>query len=196
MNVKKTVVNFIFLPVFAPSRLVADSAAYACVARYGWTLILARWFYYWVVFQFRDYHQWWAPFSPPPFGLSVDAYSRLQRCLAVPFGLALMLLLAAVLVLYLRYLHRRAGLILMLNILGATFFLPFVLIQPCDLLLITFVGWHVVPVVTLHTIVLVWESWAAIRIVSAANRLSRRQQIGGIVLLCGTWIGIAGAVWR
>jgi len=166
------------------------------VARFGWVLILLRWGYYSVRFQFRDYEGRWAPFAAPPFGLGVTEYAHLQRTLAVPFGGLMMLALAAVAVLFVRCLGRRAGFVAMFNVLGATFFLPFVPLQPCDQVLIAAGGWRVAPVVVLHTAVLVWESWATMAIVAVQHRLRGWQEGVGIVLLCGTWIGIAAAAWR
>jgi len=148
------------------------------------------------VFQFRDYHGRWPPFSPPPFGLSIDTYARLQRSLSLPFGVALMLLLTAALVVYLRRLRRGTAFIPTLNTLGTTFFLPFLLVQPIDQLIIALVGWRRLPVAELHTAVLAWESWAAARIVSVVHGLSWIQCLGGVVLLCGIWIVIAGVGWR
>jgi len=127
---KQPIIQAICQSVFAPAKLARNAAAYAFTTRYGWTLIIVRWLYYSIVFQFRDYHGRWPPFSPPPFGLSIDTYARLQRSLSLPFGVALMLLLTAALVVYLRRLRRGTAFIPTLNTLGTTFFLPFLLSNP------------------------------------------------------------------
>ena len=192
----RSVLEAIWEPVFIPSRFARNSAAFSVVIRYGWTLIVVRWLYYSIVFQFRDYNGGWTPFVRPPFGLSIDTYARLQRWFALPFGVLLMLILATCLVLYLRSMGKQIGVRFTLNVLGATFFLPFVLLQPCDRMMIALAGWRILPVIALHTAVLVWESWAAIEILSATSRLTRVQRLGGIALLCVTWIGIVSPVWR
>lgn len=182
--------------VFAPRAFAADTRAFAFVMRWGWVFILLRWGYYSVVFRFRDYHGSWAPFWPPPFGLDVDAYARLQRDLALPFGIVLMLAMSLALVAYLRLIRRRVPFPTVVNILGVTFFLPFVLLQPIDAVFVAMDGWRLVPVTVVHTAVLVWESWAALEVISATQQLGRAQRVSGIVVLCAVWILLAGQVWR
>jgi hypothetical protein len=81
------------LSAFKPSALVKNRKACDFVLRYGWTLIVARWLYYSILFQFRDYQGRWAPFVPPPSGLDMDSCAAPQRALDLPFSLVLMLTL-------------------------------------------------------------------------------------------------------
>lgn len=192
----KPILEAICQSVFSPRRFAQNAAAYGLATRYGWILIAARWLYYSVAFQFRDYQGSWKPFVAPPFGLSTETYARLQRWLAVPFGFVMMLALAACLAMYLRLLRKRPGFAAVFNIVAVTFFLPFVLLQPCDRLMIALAGWRMLPTIVLHTAVLVWESWAATEIVSAVCGLSRVQRLGGIAILCASWIAVAASVWR
>lgn len=182
--------------VFAPADLVRDNGAFAFATRYGWTLIVARWGYYSIIFQFRDYHGRWKPFWAPPFGLTVDLYASLQRCLSLPFGLALMLVLAGCTVAYLRHLGKAIGILPVLNVLGVAYFLPFVLLQPLDQFVIALMGWRLLPIAALHTAALVWESSAAAWILSEMQDLTRTERLQVGVLLAGLWIAIAGTVWR
>jgi len=52
-----------------------------------------------------------------------------------------MLLLSLALGAYLRFIKKRVSVFILLNILGTTFFLPFVLVQPIDLVMIAFISW-------------------------------------------------------
>jgi len=192
----KAAIRAVSKSVFTPAALVSDKAAYAFAIRYGWTFIVARWTYYSILFQFRDYHGRWKPFQPPPFGLTIDAYASLQRLLSLPFGLVLMLVMSSCTVAYLRRLRKAVFLTSVLNALGVTFFLPFVLLQPLDLITIAIAGWRVLPIATLHTAVLVWEAWAFTGILSAIHGLSRMERLEVGVLVTGLWIAIAAAVWR
>ncbi|RJQ51625.1 MAG: hypothetical protein C4521_12065 [Actinobacteria bacterium] len=128
--------------------------------------------------------------------MSLVTYARLQRALSLPFGLALMAALALALVAYLHQIDRPLPFGAVFNILGVSFFLPFVLVQPVDQLVIALVGWKLVPVSVIHTAVLTWESWAAMMIVSGTVGLGRARQLAGIVLLSAVWIVITGLVWR
>jgi hypothetical protein len=186
----------VFRSTFAPRRLRDDEAGFRVVTRYGWVLIVVRWTYYSIVFQLRDYRGQWAPFIPSPFGMSVDAYAGLQRTLALPFGIGLMILLAASLVVYLRFTGTAARLPMTFNVLGSAFFLPFVLVQPIDLVLIALDAWRLVPVTVIHTAVLVWESWIALAVLSTRYPLNRACRLGGTLVTCGAWILVAGTFWR
>jgi hypothetical protein len=126
------ILKALYLSVFKPRALVDNRKAYDFVLHSGWALIVLRWLYYSILFQFRDYHGRWAPFVPPPFGLDRDPYTALHRTLALPFGLVLMLTLSLSLAASLRISKNSIPLIAMLNILGATFVLPFVVAQPMD----------------------------------------------------------------
>ncbi len=193
---RSAVLRAIWQSVFAPARLARDKAALTFAIRYGWTLIVARWLYYAIIFQFRDYHGGWRPFRPPPFGLTIDAYAFWQRVLALPFGMALMLVLSVSTVAYLRYLRRTAFIWPVLNILGVAYFLPFVLLQPLDQLVIALAGWQVLPVAALHTAALAWESWASARVLSEIHGLSRMERVTVSLLLMCLWIAIAAPLWR
>lgn len=189
-------VKAVFQCVFAPRRLAKHEAGYRFVTRYGWILIVARWAYYSVLFQVRDYEGRWAPFVAPPFGINIDTYARLQRTLAVPFGIGLMLVLAVALLAYLRLIGATVPFATTFNVLGAAFFLPFVLLQPIDQGIIALIGWQLAPIAVLHTAVLVWESWAAVEVLSTSYDLSRAGRLGGMVVVCSVWILIAGSLWR
>jgi hypothetical protein len=184
------------LSIFRPRSLIRHPGAYAHVTGYGWIYIVLRWLYYSIVFLFRDYHGRWRPFAPTPFGLDLDTYARLQRILALPFGFALMLIMSLCLTAYLRARSRRVSSRYVLNILGATFFLPFVLVQPIDQLIIALWGWALVPVSIVHTAILFWESLAATLVISGQHPLSRLDKIVSVILLMGVWILITGILWR
>ena len=190
------VLRAIYRSTFAPQEVVGDPTTLTFVLRYGWVLIVVRWAYYSLLFQFRDYHGRWTPFVAPPFGLSLDSYASLQRSLSLPFGLVLMAALALVLVAYLRLIGRPLRFLDAYNVLGVAFFLPFVLVQPVDQIVIALVGWQLVPVTVIHTAVLFWESWAAMRIISGLAGLTRAHEFTGGLLVCAVWIAITGVVWR
>jgi hypothetical protein len=184
------------LSVFKPRALAADMSGYRIVVQFGWVFIVIRWSYYSLVSLLRDYHGRWAPFVPAPFDLDVDTYATLQRALSLPFGIVLMLTLCAVLTAYLWMIHRKAPPATVLNVLGATFFLPFVIVQPIDQLMMALLGWKIVPVTILHTAVLFWESWAAVQLISSKNGMTVVERMGGAVILSLVWILVAGALWR
>ena len=186
----------IYQSVFRPSSLVENQRAYDFVRRYGWILIVVRWLYYSILFQFRDYHGRWSPFWPPPFGLDTDTYAKLQRSLSLPFGVVFMLVLSISLAAYLRVIQKTTSVVTVLNILGVTFFLPFVLAQPVDQVIIALIGWKLVLVTVIHTALLFWESWAATEIISSTNELRVSQKVTGTVILSVVWILIAGSLWR
>lgn len=186
----------IYQSVFKPHSLVDNQRAYDFVRRYGWVFIVVRWLYYSVLFQFRDYHGRWSPFWPPPFGLDMAAYANLQRSLALPFGIVLMLALSIGLAAYLGIIKKKVSVATTLNILGMTFFLPFVLVQPVDQVVIALVGWKLIPVTAIHTVLVLWESWAAIEVISSVNELKVPERVVGTVILSVVWILIAGSLWR
>jgi len=117
------------------------------------------------------------PFVSPPFGLDMNSYATLQRTLALPFGLVLMLTLSLSLVAYLCSIKKSVPVIAVLNILGATFFLPFVLVQPVDQVIIAIWGWSLVPVSIVHTSELLWESRATLEIISSMKTLQASQKV-------------------
>jgi len=186
----------LYQSVFRPRAFVNNPKGVLLVNKYGWILIIVRWFYYSIIFTFRDYHGVWKPFVPPPFGLDLDTYSILQRTLALPFGMGLMLTISVVLHSYLKSRKEVVPFHNILNILGVTFFLPFVIIQPIDQLIIYTIGWKMIPVTILHTIIAVWESFAALCILSSIYNMDRSEIVVGIGLLIFIWIVITGIFWR
>jgi hypothetical protein len=186
----------IFISVFRPRALVKVPAYWNFVIRRGWILIVARWLYYSVLFLLRDYHGRWAPFTPPPFGLETDTYAFLQRSLSLPFGLALMCLLALSLALFFRLRGREIGFIPILNVLGVAFFLPFVIVQPIDQLILALFGWTLLPVAIVHTAVLIWESWIALTLLSLKTKIGWSDRLAGASILTFAWIVVAGVLWR
>ncbi len=187
----------IYQSVFAPRKFWASRAGKAAVNRYGWLFIVLRWVYYSIVFAvFRDYSGSWKPFAPPPLGLSLRVYGSLQSYLSPLFGFFLMSCLAASLWGYLRLRNRHISLFKLLNLLGIAFFLPFVILQPLDILAIVTVGWASQLIIPLHSVVLIWESLAAMLIVHEMLPLNRGDIIAGSVLLMGLWIAVCAALWR
>ena len=186
----------IYQSVFKPSSLLENPKGILFVNKYGWIFIIVRWFYYSILFLFRDYHGSWKPFIPPPFGIDLGMYVTLQRSFALPFGIFLMFAMSIALSSYLRGIQKNMPTFKVLNILGITFFLPFVIVQPIDQLLILTIGWKMVPVTLIHTVIAVWESFAATSIISSMCNLKRSEQFIGTFLLVAIWILITGALWR
>jgi hypothetical protein len=182
--------------VFKPRSLLDNQRGFNCLVQYGWILIVVRWLYYTVLFQFRDYHGRWAPFVSTPFDIEIDTYAALQQSLSLPFGIILMLMLSMLLVAYLQLIKKKVSFFIVLNILGTTFFLPFVLVQPVDQVIIALRGWELVPVVVIHTAILIWESWASVKVISIKIELKIHEKLIGIVILSVTWILITGPIWR
>lgn len=182
--------------VFRPHHLGDKSGDLVFIIRYGWIFILVRWFYYSILFQFRDYHGTWEPFIPPPFNLDLDTYADLQRALSLPFGVILMFILALALYTYLSVINKKIALFTLGNILGVSFFLPFLLVQPIDQWIIVLTGWKLIPVTTIHTAVLLWESWASVEILSIIVELKYSEKLISIIILSGVWMLITGMLWR
>lgn len=107
-----------------------------------------------------------------------------------------MLALSLFLALYLKAIGRSTSILTVLNILGVTFFLPFVLVQPIDLLIIFLAGWKMAPVAVIHTAVLLWESWAATAVISGIYGLKVHEKAISILILMALWVLITGALWR
>ena len=182
--------------MFHPSVLSKDEKAFAIITRYGWILILIRWSYYSLIFAFRDYEGMWTPFAMPPFGLNLVLYGKLQSALALPFGVFLMAAMAGALAFFLRTRGKRMDVRSIVNILGSAFFMPFVFVQPIDQLIIYTIGWKLLPVSIIHTLVLMWESLAAITAISAINRLKMVEKLTGVLIIMATWMLVTGPVWR
>jgi hypothetical protein len=136
------------------------------------------------------------PFIPPPFNLDLDTYAHIQRIISLPFGIMLMLILAMGLYIYLGIIKKQISLLILVNILGATFFLPFVIVQPIDQIIIYFIGWKLLPVTIVHTIILIWESWASVEVISQVVDLKKIEKNFGIIVLSILWILITGPLWR
>jgi len=186
----------LYQSIFRPRAFINNPKGVLFVNKYGWVLIIIRWVYYSILFTFRDYDKRWKPFIPLPFGLDLDTYSFWQRNLALPFGLGLMFTLSIVLHSYLTSRKKMIPFHKLLNILGVTFFLPFVIVQPIDLLIIYTIGWKLIPVTILHTIIAVWESFAALSLLSRIYDLDRSETVVGTGLLVMVWIIITGIFWR
>jgi hypothetical protein len=189
-------VKAIIQSVFKPHHLSQNKEGLKFITHLGWIFIVARWFYYSILFQFRDYHGAWTPFAPPPFHLDLDSYANLQRAFSLPFGIILMLLMAFALRSYLAFRDKKASPFVLLNILGVAFFLPFVFVQPIDQLIIATIGWKLLPITILHTAILLWESWAAVEIIATIMELKVFEKLVGIFVLSATWIVITGILWR
>lgn len=107
-----------------------------------------------------------------------------------------MLAMSVTLSIYLRLRKKNISIVKVLNILGITFFLPFVIVQPIDIAVISTIGWQMLPVVPIHTLILVWESFAATSIISSICGLKWWEKVVSIVVLMAVWILISGALWR
>ena len=187
----------IYQSVFRPGAFCRNPKGRLLIDRYGWVFVAIRWLYYSIVFSLlRDYRGAWKPFDPPPFGLSLDAYATLQRLLAPIFGFFIMAAIAGSLVAYLGMAGKRVSFVRTFNILGVTCFLPFVVLQPLDLMVITTVGWSLIFITLLHTLVLVWEAVAATAILDNLYWIGWRDRIVGTLLIEVVWIAISAPLWR
>lgn len=187
----------IYQSVFFPESFAENSRALLCVLRFGWIFILTRWLYYSILFIFfRDYHGAWRPFAGLPFGVDLRTYAALQRELAVPFGVFVMAVMSVALRWFLGLVGKRVSHATIFNILGVTFFLPFILLQPIDLFLIRTGRWQMPIVAPIHTAALIWESVAAVRVLSVLTPMKRWQEAVAAVLLIGVWILLCGLFWR
>jgi len=65
-----------------------------------------------------------------------------------------------------------------------------------DQLIIAIWGWALVPVSIAHTVVLLWESWATMEIISSMKPLQASQKIVGMVVLSAARLLGTGRVWR
>lgn len=155
----KQITNAIWQSVVSPNQFLANTKSKSIIIKYGWIFILLRWSYYsFTFFLFRDYQGSWKPFSPIPFGLNIGTYAFLQIRFSVFFGIFLMFSIAFFLWTYLRYKKITISLFEIFNILGITFFLPFLIVQPLDLFIINIFGWVMFIIIPLHTLILLWEA--------------------------------------
>ena len=187
----------IALAVFSPRKVRSTSGWHVLFTKWGWLFIPVRWAYYSGIFVFfRDYEKTWRPFVPPPFGLSYARYAQFQQIFSVPFGMLLMILIALVLYIYMGLRNRPLSFLNIINVLGVTYFLPFLLLQPIDVLSIFTVGGVGLVIAPLHSIVLLWEAIATVIIVGGLAKLSRADYLIAVLLQVGTWIGICAPLWR
>lgn len=183
--------------VVRPRAFCQNPAGRLLADRYGWLLIAARWLYYSAVFTlFRDYHGAWAPFVAAPFGLDLDTYATLQQSLSVVFGFGLMGAIAGALVAYLRGSGKAVSVFQVFNILGVTFFLPFVILQIFDAVVLVTSGWAMALIIPLHTAALLWEAGATVQILGHLHGLRMPDKAVGAALTTGIWIAIAAPLWR
>ena len=190
-------IRVLFLSVFAPRKISKETLEKQLI-RSGWIFILIRWAYYSMVFTlFRDYQNAWTPFFKPPFGLSLNTYATLQKSLSIFFGFLLMTMISYGLFLIFRLRERISiQLLKILNILGVAYFIPFVILQPLDVLTINILGWSRFIIIPLHTIVLVWESIIAVILIDKIYPIKLREKITGIIFQVITWILLCALFWR
>jgi hypothetical protein len=191
------VIKLLFSSVFTPKAIPKEEIERK-IFRFGYMFILTRWAYYSILFSFlRDYHRAWSPFFMPPFGLSLDVYAFWQSILSVPFGLMLMAIIATVLSALLK---TRGGHTLsvknILNVLGVTYFVPFAILQPLDVLAVIFAGWIPIIIIPLHTVVLVWEGAATVILLHKLHPVSRARKVAAVFLQVFTWIALCAVFWR
>ncbi len=183
--------------VFSPGSFLESPKGGLITDRIGWVFIALRWLYYSLVFTLvRDYHGTWRPFVDPPFGMSLDSYARLQRLLALPFGFTVMLAMSFAVWSYLAAVGKRVPLFKVLNILGVTCFIPFLLVQPFDLALIHLACWKMAVIVPVHSGILFWECVAAMVIAGKLVDLSMAQRAIGAVIPGSVWILLCALFWR
>jgi hypothetical protein len=82
------------------------------------------------------------------------------------------------------------------NVLGYTFFLPFVILQIIDLIFFQLTGWNIYSFSITHTLFLIWESIAAVLILSKLKKLNSFHMIISNGLIIMTWILICALLWR
>ena len=182
--------------VVTPQEFLKNPKGTLLLNRYGWVFIVVRWLSCSVIFVFRDYYGSWEPFVPPPFGLSVDVYAFLQRSLALPFGVGLMVVMSLGLSGYLHLIKKSIPLVKIVNILGVTFFVPWVILQVVDVVVLYSVGWHSMVIIPAHTIVLVWESAAAAEIISRLCNLKSSEKVLSTAVIMVIWIFLCAVLWR
>ncbi len=190
-------INTIWQSVFAPKLFQKNPKGELVVNKYGWIFIGVRWLYYSILFSlFRDYSGEWKPFVPPPFNLSLETYALLQRYFSVIFGFFLMFSIAIALWTYIKIIGKDIPLFKILNILGITFFLPFIILQPIDRLVIISFGWTMPLITFLHTLFLLWEGIAAVLIIDNICKLKVSVKITSVFIITAIWIFICGIFWR
>lgn len=190
-------VNSIYQSVFNPSRFIEIIEDNKTILYLGWILILIRWGYYSVLFSFfRDYNISWKPFVKPPFNLSIEQYSSIQSKFSILFGFFLMSSLTLSIWLYFRIRKKHIELKKIFNVLGYTFFLPFVILQIVDLISFQIIGWDLITFTITHTLFLIWEAIVTIVIISKLIQLKIFDKIISSGLLIIIWIIICSFLWR
>ncbi|MFW9905341.1 MAG: hypothetical protein ACFFFH_13455 [Candidatus Thorarchaeota archaeon] len=193
----KLIIKALWLAVFSPGQVLENQKRVAIIMKYGWIFIMIRWVYYSFFFAFfRDYHGSWEPFSPVPFGMSIDTYAFFQIRFSIFFGIFLMFCIALCLWFYLYFKKKPASLFMIFNILGITFFLPFLILQPFDLIIINTVGWVMYIIVPLHSAFLIWEAVVTMRIFHHRSLLTPSEQFRGVLLILSVWIILSFLFWR
>jgi hypothetical protein len=190
-------IKAIFLSVFSPKGTPKDIIEKQIV-KYGSLFILIRWAYYSIVLSiFRDYNNDWSPFIKPPFGLSIDTYAFWQSKLAIFFGFFLMAMIAGGLfVLFRRRNKLSLSFIKIMNLLGFTYFIPFVILQPVDKLIINIFGWTPFIIIPLHTIVLIWEAKVTVILIDKIYPIKLFEKYIGVFLQITIWIMLCTIFWR
>ncbi|MFW9853506.1 MAG: hypothetical protein ACFFFG_00500 [Candidatus Thorarchaeota archaeon] len=189
--------NAVWQSVFRPKKFFSNRQSSLIQEKYGWMFILVRWAYYSVIFMFfRDYKGLWRPFQPIPLGFSLDTYAFLQPRVSIFFGIFLMTSIAICLWLYLNRRKKGIQLFRIINTLGVTFFLPFVLVQPIDFFLLSTIGWNIVIIAPLHTFVLIWETQASIILLDHIRELTSSEKVMGGLIIAAVWIFITALFWR
>lgn len=186
----------IYQAVFDAGSFLKNPKSSLIINKYGWLFIVFRWLSYSLIFSFRDYYGRWKPFVSPPFGLALGDYASLQINFSLLIGVIAMGSIAFSLFSYLRLIKKEVSVFKIFNILGITFFLPWLILQPIDFLMISTIGWKILPVVVIHTIFLFWESLAATEILSSMKKLKPSEKAVCISLAMLVWILILSIIWR
>ncbi|KYK34186.1 MAG: hypothetical protein AYK19_02790 [Theionarchaea archaeon DG-70-1] len=181
--------------VVTPRSFLENPEGYRIV-QYGWLFIIARWLANSFIFSFRDYYGFWKPFAPPPFGLNVDTYAFVQKYFSVVFGVGLMVAISVGLSGYLRMIEKGVPVVDILNILGITFFLPWVVVQVIDFAVVYTVGWVGIVVIPVHAGILVWESAAATEVISGTCNLKLIEKVISTAVIMVIWILLCTVLWR
>jgi hypothetical protein len=191
------IITAIYHSVFYPSAFIREIENKRSILYFGWILILIRWGYYSILFSFfRDYNDSWRPFVQPPFSLSIEQYSFFQSRFSIFFGLLLMFSITLVIWIYFKILQRKIDLLKVFNVLGYTFFLPFVILQIIDLVFFQVTGWDLLTFSITHTLFLIWEAAVTIVIISKLIKLNTLNIVISNGLIIITWILICALLWR
>ena len=189
-------VKVIFQSVYNPVSFLENPKGKLIVNKYGWIFIVTRWLCCSIIFYFRDYHGNWKPFISPPFGIDLDTYAFLQIHFSLLFGMFLMGAITLFLSWYLHSIEKEPSSFKIFNILGVTFFLPFIIVQSIDMVVISTIGWRGFIVTPIHTLILLWESIVATDILSYIYDLSKVEKVYSIILIIVVWLVISGILWR